>query len=62
MSAAVAVEETELRERIHCAAEALRETWTVDELRPLADLLDSIIADRRRIDVVGNVAWLADRR
>lgn len=63
MSVAAPVEEADLRMRICAAARAIPEwSWTVDELRALATLLDSLVAGRRRVDAVGNVVWLADRR
>lgn len=61
MSAASA--EARLRARIRRAqVELPGESWSADELRALVDLLDSVVANRRRVDPVGNVSWLADRR
>ncbi|OBK91492.1 hypothetical protein A5648_14110 [Mycolicibacter sinensis] len=63
MTTAAPIEEARLRERIRRATSAMREeVWTLHELRPLADLLDSFVEARRHVDLVGNVAWLADRR
>lgn len=63
MTVALSVEEDQVRRRVRRAGDALRGTsWTVDELRRFADLLESILSARRRIDAVGNVAWLADHR
>ncbi|ELR85692.1 MULTISPECIES: hypothetical protein [Mycobacterium] len=62
MSVAIPVEEAELRERIRLAGEAIPDwTWTVEELRPFAALLESIVAARRQ-DELGNVVYLAGRR
>jgi hypothetical protein len=55
-------QEADLRLRIRDAANAMRGSWTPGELRALTTLLESIVADRRRIDTVGNVAWLGERR
>jgi hypothetical protein len=58
-----AVQETELRERIRTANAAIPDwSWTVDELSAFAGFLESVVANRRLVDTVGNVAWLADRR
>lgn len=63
MTVEVLVDEGQVRRRIRRAGDALRGTsWTVDELRPFADLLEAILSARQRVDAVGHVAWLADRR